>query len=50
MVASKKAMDSNLLRRPTENEILSWENNPNIKLGKFLIVSPYVFLELEDDC
>ena len=44
----KVAMESNLLRRPSQDELTLWEKNPNNKVGSFLIVSPYVFLKIED--
>ncbi len=41
----KNAMELNLLRYPSNNEIEKWDISPNNKIGKFLIVSPYVFLQ-----
>lgn len=43
--AVKNAMELNLLRYPTEKEIKDWGDDPNSIIGKFLIVSPYVFFQ-----
>ena len=46
--AVKNAMELNLLRYPTEQEIKNWESQPTENIGKFLIVSPYVFFQGND--
>jgi hypothetical protein len=45
--AVKNAMELNLLRYPAESEIKKWEEDPTTNIGKFLIVSPYVFFQVE---
>jgi hypothetical protein len=45
--AVKNAMELNLLRYPTENEVQEWELNSQDNIGKFLIVSPYVFFQVD---
>ena len=44
----KGPMDKNQIRRPNEKEVDLWDKCPNRKIGKFLIVSPYVFLKVEE--
>ena len=43
--AVKNAMELSLLRYPTESEIDQWEQKASSDIGKFLIVSPYVFFQ-----
>ena len=43
--AVKNAMELNLLRYPTERELKDWDENPSSNIGRFLIVSPYVFFQ-----
>lgn len=43
--AVKNAMELNLLRYPSSSEVEKWELAPNNKIGRFLIVSPYVFIQ-----
>ena len=44
----KSAMNKSLIRRPEEAELIHWDKILNNKIGKFLIVSPYVFLQIEE--
>ena len=44
----KGSMNKNQIRRPKEKEVCLWDKSPNRKIGKFLIVSPYVFLKVEE--
>ena len=43
--AVKNAMELNLLRYPTDSEVEEWETKKTTEIGKFLIVSPYVFFQ-----
>ena len=43
--AVKNAMELNLLRYPTESELQEWSKISQDIIGKFLIVSPYVFFQ-----
>ncbi len=35
-----------LIRRPTESEISQWEKDPHNKFAKFLIIQPFVLIQL----
>lgn len=44
--AIKDLLNSGDLYRPTDDEIGKWEQDPHKKIAKFLIVSPYVIIQL----
>jgi hypothetical protein len=39
-------LESGALRKPTEEEVQEWDANKNIKLARFVIVQPYVLIDL----
>jgi hypothetical protein len=44
--AIKDLLNKGDLYRPTEHEVKEWEKEPHKKIAKFLIVSPYVIIQL----
>lgn len=39
-------LETGALRKPTEDEVKEWDANKNIKLARFVIVQPYVLIDL----
>ncbi len=44
----KKWLSTGELRKPKEKEIQTWQAEPALKMFKFLIVSPYVLIQLKE--
>ena len=44
----KKAMELQLLRYPTTKEVDTWELNEEDDIAAYLIVQPYVLIQLKD--
>ena len=44
----KQWRDNHLIAPPTKAEIAEWEKGPYKKLGVFLIVSPYVVVQIQE--
>jgi hypothetical protein len=44
----KALLDSNELRRPTENEIAGFKNDEKLKF-KFLIIQPFVLVQIQEN-
>ncbi|MFZ9001699.1 MAG: DUF2288 family protein [Bacteriovoracaceae bacterium] len=42
----KSWQDTAQIRRPRPEEIEAWEKSPNEKLAKFLIIQPFVLIQL----
>lgn len=42
-------LDSGELRRPSEEEVLKWNANKNLKMAKFIIIQPYVLITLLEE-
>jgi hypothetical protein len=43
----KEILDNKSLRRPDEDEVGSWEKNPKENFANFIIVQPYVLIQLK---
>ncbi len=39
-------LESGALRKPTDGEVKEWDENKNLKLARFIIIQPYVLIEL----
>jgi hypothetical protein len=39
----------NWIRKPTENEVDSWEGDPYKRLARFVIVQPFVLIQLVEE-
>ena len=48
VLSVKSWMDADLIRKPKEEEVSLWEGDQYRFLGSFLIIQPYVILQLGD--
>ena len=45
----KEVMDLQLLRSPTKKEVESWDADPDKDIAAYLIIQPYVLIQLQKD-
>lgn len=42
-------LESGALRKPSDEEVKTWDADKNTKMAKFIIIQPYVIIELVQD-